>query len=155
MADMRDRLIELIERATCKNHFSNLATKDIEFSIKTCEECKYYNSKDCETERTADYLIENGVILPPCKTENKLIKLVGSTVYSYNDDFDVVLPYFVENLNIGYYDEHKNCYNYEANCTNEEENELIDSIDFGLDDIGKTVFLTKEEAQKALEERIK
>lgn len=98
-----------------------------------------------------DKLIENGVILPPCKTKSKLINLVGSTVYSYNGDFGVTLPYFVEKLNIEYYDKDKNCYTYEANCTNEEENELIDSIDFGLDDIGKTIFLTKEEAEEHLQ----
>ena len=94
----------------------------------------------------ADELIANGVIVPPCK--------VGDTIYYFCKTFGAVLPYFVETLNIGYLDKDKLCYQYEANCYNDEENELIDSIDFEPDDIGKTVFLTKEQAEQKLRELI-
>ena len=90
------------------------------------------------------------------EADGKLIHLpckVGDTVYSFCDTFGVVLPYFVETLNISYYEKNLNYYSYEANCTNVEENELLDSIDFDIEDIGKTVFLTKEETEKALVER--
>lgn len=93
-------------------------------------------------EKLADYLLANGVIVPPCK--------VGDTVYSFCDDFGVVLPYFVENLRIGFMDKDRNYWCYEANCHTEETDELLDEIDFDLDDLGKTVFLTREEAEKAL-----
>ena len=93
----------------------------------------------------ADYLLTNGVIVPPCK--------VGDTAYSYCGDFGVVLPYFVENLQIAFMDKDRNYWTYEANCHAEETDELLDEIDFDLDDIGKTVFLTKEEAETALKER--
>lgn len=95
-------------------------------------------------EDLADHLIENGVIVPPCK--------VGDTVYSFCETFGVVLPYFVESLHIAYYDENSEVYQYEANCTNDECDELLDSIDFEIDDIGKTVFLTKEQAEQKLKE---
>lgn len=109
---------------------------------KTCKDCQYsINDSLCNhIERQVDYLRANGVVAPPCK--------VGDTVYSYNSDFGVILPYFVENLTIAYWEENEFCYTYEANCTN--ENELIDSIDFDCEDIGKTVFLTEEEAERAL-----
>ena len=91
----------------------------------------------------AEHLLANGVIVPPCK--------VGDTVYSYCEVFGVILPYFVETLNIGYIDKNKVLAQYEANCTNDEESELIDSIDFEFEDFGKTVFLTREEAERAIE----
>ena len=80
----------------------------------------------------------------PCK--------VGDTVYSFCDCFGVILPYFVETFNVSYYDKNTTVWQYEANCTNNEEDELLDSIDFEVEDIRKTVFLTREEAERALEE---
>lgn len=59
----RERLIELIVQANelCSN--------------KDCAECEYLNNDRilCDTYNIADYLIANGVIVPPCK--------VGDTVY--------------------------------------------------------------------------
>ncbi len=106
-------------------------------------QCLAYDTFDggkTSFEHTADVLLENGVVALPCK--------VGDMVYSYNSEFGVILPYFVENLTIAYLEENESCYTYEANCSN--ENEFIDSIDFDCEDIGKTVFLTKEEAERAL-----
>lgn len=91
----------------------------------------------------AGRLIENGVIMPPVK--------VGQTVYSYCDGLHRILPYFVESLDIAYLNEKTNCYGYIANCV--EENNLLDSIDFECEDIGKTVFLTEAEAEQELAER--
>ena len=108
----------------------------------------YENGQSVETvsnDKLADYLIANGVIVPPCK--------VGGMVYAFCKDFGVVLPYFVENLNIGFMDKNRNYWTFEANCHSEETDELLDEIDFDLEDIGKTVFLTREEAEKALKER--
>ena len=95
--------------------------------------------------KLADYLLEHGVIVLPCK--------VGDTVYSYCETFGVILPYFVESVIICYYDKNEIVYQYEANCHNSEEDELLDDMDFEIDDIGKTVFLTREEAERALKER--
>lgn len=84
-------------------------------------------------ERLADHIIENGVILPPCN--------VGDTVYK--------------------------CHTVNLNPTGEITKRTIKQITFSaftvtddgasgwfdIDDIGKTVFLTLENAEKALRER--
>ena len=106
------------------------------------ESARYWGSGT--SAEIADYLLANGVIVPPCK--------VGDTVYYFSRDLGAVFPYFVENLNIGSMGKNKTYWNYEANYHDEETDELIDEIDFDLDDIGKTVFLTREEAEKALKE---
>ena len=75
----------------------------------------------------ADELLSNGVILPPCK--------VGDTVYR-------VYPTWIQELKVAYFriDEYGlnyvDIYGGEVSC----------------DKFGKTVFLTKEEAEKALKE---
>nr|DAR10648.1 MAG TPA: hypothetical protein [Caudoviricetes sp.] len=79
---------------------------------------------------------EGRVVVLPCK--------VGDTVWMFEEDFGIVLPYTIDL--ISFVD--KGC-GYSANCNH--NGELIDSIDFEDDDIGKTVFLTREEAEKALE----
>ena len=93
-------------------------------------------------EQVVDALLANGVIAPPV--------FVGQMVYHYCPELGGIFPYFVENLNIGFMDKERNYWTYEANCHEEETDELLDEIDFDLDDIGKTVFLTREEAEKAL-----
>lgn len=75
-------------------------------------------------EIVADYLLANGVIVLPCK--------VGDTVYQ----MDGVRIYELTILDISL---HKNKPYYET-----------ESIDFDDNAIGKTVFLTKEEAEQAL-----
>ena len=84
-------------------------------------------------ERLADHLIENGAIIPPCK--------VGDTVYK--------------------------CHTVNLKPTGEITKRTIKQITFSaftvtddgasgwfdIDDIGKTVFLTREDAEKSLRER--
>lgn len=133
---MRDRLIELI----CETYKICAKTKD-------CSNCVgYEKGAYCKHYLLADHLLAEGVIVPPCKACK-----VGDMVYAFCEDFGVVLPYFVENLNIGFMDKNRNYWTYEANCHAEETDELLDEIDFDLDDIGKTIFFTREEAEKALE----
>ena len=58
----RERLIELLKSDSCD-------------SPMLCDpNCKYASLKRCYEERTADYLLENGVIVPPVK--------VGDIVYT-------------------------------------------------------------------------
>ena len=95
-------------------------------------------------EEISDYLIANNVVVTPCK--------VGDTVHSFSADFGVVLPYLVGNLNIGYMGKSGTYWNYEANCHDPETDELLDEIDFEIDDIGKTVFLSRSEAEAKLKE---
>lgn len=81
------------------------------------------------TDYLADYLLEHGVIVPPCK--------VGDRVYRPSDCLGVV-QFVIISFNI---------YESEMFFTDDSENIIY------LSDIGKTVFLTREEAERALKER--
>ena len=112
----RDRLIELIRK-----------------SDVLCDYCGDYGNSYC-TEALADYLISNGVILPPCK--------VGDVVYVISKGN--ILPFVVNRIITTDYIKIKVDY--------------IGGRDYEIkyllpDHFGKTVFLTKEEAEKALKER--
>ena len=74
----------------------------------------------------ADYLLANGVIAPPCK--------VGDVVYS-------LMGGFVEDMKV----------NRVLLSLKPNEQHPIDYIK-ELDDFGKTVFLTKEDAEEKLKE---
>ena len=105
----RERLIDLIREA--KKHTKN-ANSDLERNMIF-----------------ADYLLERGVIVMPCK--------VGDKVYRPSDCLGVV-QFVIISFNI---------YESEMFFTDDSENIIY------LSDIGKTVFLTREEAERALRER--
>lgn len=91
-------------------------------------------------DQIADHLLANGVIVPPCK--------VGQVVYPLNAD--PRFRAFVESV-----EQTTNGFNFEwvqydvgVDCT-----ETWDAERFGIEDIGKTVFLDEAEYLKALEER--
>ena len=83
------------------------------------------------------------VIVPPVKP--------GDTVYAYCEYFGV-LPYLVGNFHIGYMGKEENYLHWEAASYATETDELLDEMDFDLDDIRKYVFFTREEAEQALKE---
>ena len=119
---MRDRLVELLKGAETK------VTEMLSKPLALEEWLGVY----------ADYLIENGVVVPPCK--------VGQIVYIIND-FDTEEPYVlpVEVVELG-----------------QSKNGQWIAIDLPLglkisryiswDDIGKDIFLTKSEAEQKLKE---
>ena len=77
------------------------------------------------------------LVVPPCK--------VGDTVWIKGDKF----PAEIEEIRItddGIY------FAYVEYDRGYEETEVWDNCEFTLSDIGKTVFLTREEAEKALED---
>lgn len=77
--------------------------------------------------------------------KNDYIVALYEHAFSWTCMVHIPLPYFIEQIIIDY-DDDKNYYlTFSANSSNNEE--LLDSIDFVLDDIGKTVFLTKKEAE--------
>ena len=99
----RERLVELLKQ--------NCHCKD-----EDCSNCK--SNGICFTHRETDYLLENGVIVPPVK--------VGDTVYQRDSAGRI----------------------YEITVTKV----IYDTNGIAFDEsaIGKTVFLTKEQAEKAL-----
>lgn len=81
----------------------------------------------------------------PCK--------VGDVVYSYCEELYRILPYFIEQIIISYDSDSLNNEYVTFIGISSNASELLAEIDFTVDEIGKTVFLTREEAERALKER--
>ena len=81
----RDKLIELIRQG-----------KDMTPCEKNSEyNCKGVKCEDCESQSIADYLLANGVIVPPCKA--------GDTVYFFKAELNEVCPAKVIGIFNNYY----------------------------------------------------
>lgn len=90
----------------------------------------------------ADFLLANGVTVPPCK--------VGDMVYKVVKDMRIKKPY--ECKVVGFW------YSADERCSNVHvvryvNGEFDCSFSLPFDDFGKTIFLTKEEAERELERR--
>ena len=128
---MRDRLIELI--------------KDIapDLVAKCGDECDKCTHGDC-VGKLADHLLSEGIIVPPCK--------VGQTVYvpwRYAFQRGVAIVTVQE---IKLYDTNTSHFMFFIDM--ESDNECFNQSFGGWKtekSIGKTVFLTREEAERALE----
>lgn len=117
MADMRDRLIELLKGAETK------VTEVLSKPLALEEWLAIY----------ADHLLANGVILPPCK--------VGDVLWDISE--------FLEGR------EHPEMYMLYADeiAIGGDGFFAIDGCSVRFEDFGKIVFLTREEAEKALREK--
>jgi hypothetical protein len=102
-----------------------------------CLACTYRGQADCTLENIADYLLANGVIPLPCKFQQEVYVLP-----TINNN----LPEITKMKCIGFI---LSCDMYNANLVN-DKNKLYQPC-FG--DFGKTVFITKEEAEEKLKER--
>lgn len=121
----------------------------------TCKDCIHYEACKFYTDKTRFNLPKNAENCGDFKDKMLVLELpckVGNTVYYYCSDFGCILPYFVENIHISYYSNDKDYISFEADSHAEETDELLDEIDFDIEDIGKTVFLTREEAEAKLKE---
>ena len=119
----RDRLIELLKSDNCE-------------SPMLCDpNCKYANLKRCYEERTADYLLANGVVVLP-------VDMIGNTLWFINCDNNIVC----DKINKITISDRHDVYIFLQNSYNEP---------YELSDIGKFLFLTREEAEKALKEQKK
>lgn len=119
----RDRLIELLNSVQCK----------VNCCIAVNGSCADLDNLDrCQIQAIADYLIENGVIVPPCK--------VGQVVYPLNAD--PRFKAFIERIEINTNGLQLEWVQYDVgvDCT-----ETWDAEIFGIEDIGKTVFLNETE----------
>lgn len=117
----REKLVELVEDSINKWDFYLYHFDDERLYDDESEEKK----KSFE-EFISDYLLENGVIIPPCK--------VGDIVwYVYMGQ---IHPHKIKEIQINKFGEF-----------------VVSSMTFQFKEFDKTVFLTKEEAEKALAER--
>ncbi len=104
---MRDRLIELLD--------------------------DYMGNEFSKNDGLADYLLANGVIVPPCK--------VGDVLWIPSVNLNKVYSKVVKEILIQEKDDEVGMYVYASFAY------------FPFENIGKTVFLTREEAEQALKER--
>jgi hypothetical protein len=101
--------------------------EDICENTLDCDSCKYVLSGSCKTVLIADYLLANDVIVSPLKLGDKIYQIFGNKIVKIEvSDVEIEFRNFVRK---------KYRYNYNA---------------FTNDDFGKTVFLTKEEAEERL-----
>lgn len=127
---MRDRLIKLIDyilehpEKTC-----------LQFH-RGCSGCKYEELDCCKADRIADYLLENCVIVPPCKVGDK-VWLIKSINWQHTE-------FEIKDGKVSMIQQKANK-SWKFRIT---ENHSVQ--DFTVDKLGKTVFLTREKAEKAL-----
>lgn len=128
----RERLIELLEQKSC-------AFVPCENECHGCHNVEMY---DDQIESLADYLLANGVICPPCKVGDDLFYpwVYGGTSGIAILEADSIKVY-VEGRSLVFI---KN-----------PESDMPRPSYFCEEDFGKTVFLSREEAEKALAERSK
>ncbi|MDE6156286.1 MAG: hypothetical protein K2F67_07610 [Eubacterium sp.] len=82
------------------------------------------------------------------KSENLyIVRRVGECVYAYCKSVNQVVPYEIEDIHID-----KEQTRYFATAFDVYYKEFLDEIEFTEDDFGKTVFLTKSEAEQKLKE---
>lgn len=124
----REKLIELIGNSLC-------CPKETD-----CAGCEYKKYELCTETMVADYLISNGVVVLPCK--------VGDTVYKISNRM------CKEKIRRG-----NTCYECDGteswnNCFRESDTPFAVEFEYDMiDEIDKTIFLTKEEAEKAFAKR--
>lgn len=118
----------------CKNcvHFAVCVNVYCEVTAET--EIKNIHGKPCYYFEDKSKYIEL-----PCK--------VGDTVYSYCKVVDQIVGYSVEDVHID-----KEQTRYFATAFDVYYKEYLDEIEFAEDEIGKTVFLAKSEAEQKLKE---
>lgn len=122
----RERLVELLEEADKKVQEYILENDHMDWIPKSKE----------LSEVRADFLLANGVIVPPCK--------VGQTVYSIDNCINRPEMIVVTSIH-----HHKKHTFFSALSRSQRE------YCFEEKDIGKTVFLTKEEAEEAVKDGAK
>lgn len=133
---MRDHPLDALARSS-ERRWREMRDRLIEL-IKNAEKAFPKDKPVLDIEEfVADHLLANGVIVPPVK--------IGQTVYvvsRYYGGFWRTHECRIDSLTI--YEKHMFMTLFDS-----------DNLDFGIEisEIGKTVFLTKEEAEKALAER--
>ena len=132
MKNQKERLIEILSRyfQIGDSYAYNLTRDKQAFSVGTMHLDDFEEFDENTVADIADHILANDVIVPPCK--------VGDTVYIISDYTNEILDRLIIEIIIK-----KDGYGF-----------MFDTQSSWSDtDIGKTVFLTRENAEKALEER--
>lgn len=150
---MRDKLIELIKKAKTKVIFYATDGTPI-------REYKRHMVEMSEAKELADYLLENGIIVLPCK--------IGDTVYYIENNTEACFDceYYSQFYGMDELcDKNKDFETYPTASDNPlcdkqfyEIKELKPTLNWIFNhrnEFGKTVFLTREEAEQTLKEKEK
>ena len=122
---MKDRLIELLKNTPlCNKNF------DLQYSDGTIE-------------KFADYLIENGVIVPPCKVGNKVWFVERRYHYNLKTFKEYVCEGYVKAIKVSM-KPMKITIEYPIA---DDKKGRCKGADWSAESIGKTLFLTREEAE--------
>lgn len=125
MKEQRERLIELLDDAQCE---------------LLNEEYEHTTSKRL-AEYVADRLLSEGVIVPPCKVGQKVYKVVADNRVKHPIECKVIGFWISEEVNFN-----------NAHLARYVNGVFESSFAVPFTDFGRTVFLTKEEAEQALAE---
>ena len=94
----------------------------------------HYTNTMSEVEEVADYLLANGIIVPPCKVGDKVYNICSIFDESTLKSKTIIKPRIIDFVSkVGFIIESK-------------------GLVIGEKDFGKTVFLTKEDAEEKLNE---
>ena len=127
----KERLVELIEKAKVLRSLDILSgDPDVIVDMPT------------EDEYTADYLLENGVIVPPCK--------VGDIVYEVVAHYSYIMPREVVGFHLGNFPTYNGHERKPYLVCYDKRSRLLRHIP--LDKLGKTAFFKIEEAEAKLKE---
>ncbi len=146
---MRDRLVELLRKVD-ENPTITCPRCNADVGLDACNGCQYDKEDgSCDyTSRAADYLLANGVIVPPCK--------VGDIVYATKGCF--YLPHATQIKEdsiitceiIAVKETKKGKFLLLKPLIEEAFNMRSSNGWFPFSSIGKTIFLTKEAAKQAI-----
>lgn len=140
---MRERLIELLKQG--RKEYSRQGIASALRSMEEKDWCKGREAQVCDLlEFLADHLLENGVIVLPMK--------IGDAVWTYRRRWrpeEGVAPYQITNLTITQNKKGVWTKKYRAMWFFDGKTWDV-PFDFSFDDIGKTVFTTRESAENAL-----
>ncbi len=125
---MRERLIKLLKQAEIQQ-ILNAVCGDIDSLIDSPRGAEFI----------ADYLLENGVVLLPCKA--------GDAVYIVDRTSDSVVSGIITHFEYNLYTTPKEWITVVSNELWYGKTEIRNRIDLL---IGKTVFLSREDAERAL-----
>ena len=139
----KERLVEILSRyfQIGDSYAYNLTRDKTAFSVGTMHLDDFEEFDEVTVEDIAEYLLTNGVIVPPCKVGTTLFFLYNSP---YADKPDLTpriyktTDWYFEVDKAGIVINTSDIHSF---------NKVYDYV------LGKTVFLTREEAEKALAER--
>ena len=138
---MKDRLVELLIKGNNQPCGNGSPWED-----DYCKGCEYEGKKDCRVLQLADYLLAKGVIVPPCKVGDKVYHIRKATCENIDGLYNICEFYRHSEDNLCALPKGECPYVYRiAEC-----NVTMDNLLIVTEKWGKTVFLTKEEAEQAL-----